>query len=163
MSFRHDFGERFIKANKYTAKVVFRNGKIYPHLSLPFELFQYRVACDKLIASLDLNSDRINMVIVDWNRRIRDIKVKYFPEVSYPALKGVELLPFHPPSQQGFIRGLRACPLKPHPAPLVKEQAKQTISFPLRDVIGNISSSCGNSKYLKLPTTPSLPPCVSQP
>ena len=88
MSFRHDFGERFIKANKYTAKVVFRNGKIYPHLSLPFELFQYRVACDKLIASLDLNSDRINMVIVDWNRRIRDIKVKYFPEVSYPALKG---------------------------------------------------------------------------
>ena len=82
LSFRHDFGDRFVKADKYTAKVVFRNGRIYLHLSLPFGLFQYGITCGKLIASFDLNSDRINMVIVDWNRRIRDIKVEHFPEIT---------------------------------------------------------------------------------
>ena len=70
------------KADKYTAKVVFRNGRIYLHLSLPFELFQYGVTCGKLIASFDLNSDRISMVIVDWKGRIRDVKSKHFPEVN---------------------------------------------------------------------------------
>ncbi|WP_456328189.1 IS200/IS605 family accessory protein TnpB-related protein [Archaeoglobus sp.] len=82
LSFRHDFGDRFIKADKYTAKVVFRNGRIYLHLSLLFELFRYGVTCGKLIASFDLNSDRINMVIVDRNGRIRDVKSKHFPEVT---------------------------------------------------------------------------------
>ncbi len=82
LSFRHDFGDRFIKADKYTAKVVFRNGKIYLHLSLPFELFKYGVTCGKLIASFDLNSDRINMIIVDWKGKIRDVKSKHFPEVT---------------------------------------------------------------------------------
>ncbi|WP_456327145.1 IS200/IS605 family accessory protein TnpB-related protein [Archaeoglobus sp.] len=82
LNFRLDFGGRFIKAEKYTAKVVFRNGKIYLHLSIPFELFQYGVTCGKLIASFDLNSDRINMVIVDREGKIRDVKVKHFPEVT---------------------------------------------------------------------------------
>jgi len=82
LEFRHDFGGRFVKSNKYTAKVVFRNGKIYLHLSVPFELFQYGVTCGKLIASFDLNSDRINMVIVDREGKIRDVKVKRFSEVT---------------------------------------------------------------------------------
>ena len=82
LSFRHDFGDRFIKADKYTAKVVFKNGKIYLHLSIPFELVQYGITYGKLIASFDLNSDRINMVIVDQNGKIRDVKTKYFPEVT---------------------------------------------------------------------------------
>ena len=82
LEFRHDFGGRFIKAEKYTTKVVFRNGKIYLHLSIPFELFQYGITCGKLIASFDLNSDRINMVIVDREGKIRDVKVKHFPEVT---------------------------------------------------------------------------------
>jgi len=38
LKFRHDFGDRFVKTDKYTAKVVFRKGKIYLRLSLPFEL-----------------------------------------------------------------------------------------------------------------------------
>jgi len=82
LEFRHDFGGRFIKAEKYTAKVVFRNGRIYLHLSIPFELVQYGVTCGKLIASFDLNSDRINMIIVDREEKIRDVKVKHFPEVT---------------------------------------------------------------------------------
>lgn len=82
LKFRHDFGGRFIKAEKYTAKVVFKNGRIYLHLSIPFELFQYGVACGKFIASFDLNSDRINMVIVDREGKIRNVKVKHFPEVT---------------------------------------------------------------------------------
>ena len=82
LNFRLDFGGRFVKSNKYTAKVVFKNGKIYLHLSIPFELFQYGVTCGRLIASFDLNSDRINMVIVDREGKIRDVKVKHFPEVT---------------------------------------------------------------------------------
>jgi len=82
LKFRHDFGGRFIKANRYTAKIVFRNGRIYLHLSIPFELVQYGITCGKLIASFDLNSDRINMVVVDREGRIRDVKVKQFPEIT---------------------------------------------------------------------------------
>ena len=82
LEFGHDFGGRFVKAEKYTAKVVFKNGKIYLHLSIPFELVQYGITCGKLIASFDLNSDRINMVIVDREKKIRDVKVKHFPEVT---------------------------------------------------------------------------------
>jgi IS605 OrfB family transposase len=82
LEFKHDFGDRFIKSDKYTAKIVFKNGRIYLHLSIPFKLVQYGITYGKLIASFDLNSDRINMVIVDKDGNIRDVKVKHFPEVT---------------------------------------------------------------------------------
>jgi predicted transposase len=75
LSFRHDFGDRFIKADKCTAKVVFREGKIYLHLSLPFELFRYGITFGELIASFDLNSDRVNVVIVDWGEKLGTLKL----------------------------------------------------------------------------------------
>ena len=52
------------------------------HLSIPFDYVRYGITCGKHIASFDLNSDRINMVIVDRNGEIRDVKVKHFPEVT---------------------------------------------------------------------------------
>ncbi len=81
LDFRHDFGGRFIKAEKYTAKVVFKNGRIYLHLSIPFGLFQYGVTCGKLIASFDLNSDRINMVIVDREERLEMLRLNTFQKL----------------------------------------------------------------------------------
>jgi len=64
---------------------VFRNGKIYLHVSVPIELylkyFGRGTARGKLIAGFDLNSDRISMVIVDDRGVIRDIKTEWFPEV----------------------------------------------------------------------------------
>lgn len=94
LEFRHDFGGRFIKADKYTAKVVFRNGRIYLHLTIPFELVRYGITCGKHIASFDLNSDRINMVILDRNGRIRDVRVEHFPEVpshGFPKNKAKDI------------------------------------------------------------------------
>ena len=74
------------KELSYTAKIVFRNGKIYLHVSVPLELylkyFGNGKARGELTASFDVNSDRINMVIVDRRGIIRDVKVKHFPEVT---------------------------------------------------------------------------------
>jgi len=46
------------------AKIVFRGGKVYLHVSVPIELylkhFKKGEARGKLIAGFDLNSDRIN-------------------------------------------------------------------------------------------------------
>ena len=82
LKFKHNFGERFIIAEKYTVKVAFRNGKIYLHLSIPFDYVRYGVTCGRLIASFDFNSDRINMIMVDRNGKIRDVKTRHFPEVT---------------------------------------------------------------------------------
>jgi len=64
----------------YTAKILFRDGKIYLHISVPIHLytafFSKGVAFGKNIASFDLNSDRINMVITDKQGVIRDMKTE---------------------------------------------------------------------------------------
>ncbi len=55
------------KRISHGARIVFRDGKIYLHLSIPIKLY---IKCfskgrtrGHLIAGFDLNSDRINMVI----------------------------------------------------------------------------------------------------
>jgi len=74
------------KKLSYTAKIVFRNGKVYLHISIPIELylkyFSKGRARGKLIAGFDLNSDRVNMVIVDRQGIIRDTKTEWFPEAT---------------------------------------------------------------------------------
>jgi len=58
---------------------------------------QYGVTCGNLIASFDLNSDRINMVIVDDDGKIRDVKVKH-PEVTshgFPKNKAIKFYQKH--------------------------------------------------------------------
>ena len=104
--FRVQFGEEYLplirelielaKARRasYGARVVFRDGRIYLHLSIPVDLylkhFRKGDAKGELIAGFDLNSDRINMVIVDRYGRVRDIKTAWFPEVTshgYPRNK----------------------------------------------------------------------------
>ncbi|WP_264890766.1 hypothetical protein [Vulcanisaeta souniana] len=74
------------KRVSYGARVVFRDGRIYLHLSVPLELylkfFRKGGAGGSLVAGFDLNSDRINMVIVDKCGRIRDTGTAWFPEVT---------------------------------------------------------------------------------
>ncbi|MCD6488922.1 MAG: IS200/IS605 family accessory protein TnpB-related protein [Desulfurococcales archaeon] len=98
MTFRVLFGKRYIplvkelvgkaltKKMSYTARIVFRSGRIYLHVSIPIELylkyFRKGVARSNLLASFDLNSDRINMVIADRLGFIRDVKTEWFPEVT---------------------------------------------------------------------------------
>jgi len=72
----------------YGATIVFNEGEYYLHLHIPLELYAKHtkpkiMVKDRahLIASFDLNVDRINMVIVDEEGKIRDVKNEYFPEV----------------------------------------------------------------------------------
>jgi len=75
----------------YTARILFRNGKIYLNLSVPTSLyiafFNKGVGHGNNIASFDLNSDRINMVIVDKHGVIRDTKTEWYPEVNRPGYR----------------------------------------------------------------------------
>ena len=96
VKFRVLFGKRYIplvdelvkkalsKRLSYTAKIVFKDGKVYIHLSVPIELYLKYFRKGKsegtLIASFDLNSDRINMIIVDRYGIMRDVKTEWFPE-----------------------------------------------------------------------------------
>ena len=96
--FKVVFGKRYIplvkelvekalsKKLSYTARIVFRNGKVYLHLSIPIELYLKYSSKGRtggsLIAGFDLNSDRINMVIVDNQGIIRDTRTEWFLEVT---------------------------------------------------------------------------------
>ena len=106
LTFKARFGEKYLslieelvkltrhKEISYGARIVFRSGKVYLHLSVPIGLYLKYFSKGKtkgnLIAGFDLNSDRINMVVIDRYGRIRDIKTEWFPEVAshgYPRSK----------------------------------------------------------------------------
>jgi len=74
------------KRASYSARIIFRNGKAYLSVSVPIQLylkyFKLGEAKGKLIAGLDINSDRINMVIIDDDGNIRDVKNEHFHEVT---------------------------------------------------------------------------------
>jgi len=76
----------------YNAKILFRNGKIYLHLSIPIELyikhFKKGEARGDNIACFDLNSDRINMVIIDRQGIIMETRTERFGEVNSPGYPG---------------------------------------------------------------------------
>jgi len=104
VKFRVLFGEQYIplirelaekslsRKASYTAKIVFRDGRVYLHLSVPIELylkhFKKGEALGKLIAGFDLNSDRVNTVIIDGYGVIRDVKTEWFPEVTSHGFPG---------------------------------------------------------------------------
>ncbi|WP_231963855.1 hypothetical protein [Thermococcus chitonophagus] len=75
---------------RYSKQVVLKNGKIYLHVQVPFEVYlRYygKTAEGRLYASFDLNSDRVNMVILDEAGIIRDVRVEHFPEVNSPGFR----------------------------------------------------------------------------
>jgi len=92
------FGERYIpllrelidlcekRVEGYGARIVFRNSEIELHLSVPLNLYLKHFSTPKrrgygLVAGLDLNSDRINMVVVDNDGKIVSLKSVRFPQV----------------------------------------------------------------------------------
>ncbi|MEM4476433.1 MAG: hypothetical protein QXS73_05660 [Desulfurococcaceae archaeon] len=98
LSFRARFREEYVPLVKelselakskncsYSARVIFRNGRMYLHLSVPVELylkyFRKGEAGGDLVAGFDLNSDRVNMAIVDEYGRIVDTRTARFPEAT---------------------------------------------------------------------------------
>jgi len=98
---RAKFGEKYLpllrelvelakqKKASYNARILFRDAKIYLHLSVPIQLylkyFKRGDALGEFIAGFDLNSDRVNLVIIDKYGRLVDVKTEWFPEVTSPG------------------------------------------------------------------------------
>jgi IS605 OrfB family transposase len=98
ITLRAEFGEKYLqllrelvdsakqKKLSYMARIVFREGDIYLHLSIPIQLylkyFKKGEARGRLIAGFDLNSDRVNLVIIDEHGKIVDVRTAWFPEVT---------------------------------------------------------------------------------
>ncbi|MFA4700868.1 transposase [Pyrococcus kukulkanii] len=91
LEFRMKTAEKFlpvildVQKFKYGAQVVLRNGKIYLHVQVPFGIYLKhlgKITRGRLYAGFDLNSDRVNMVILDETGIIRDVRVEHFPEVN---------------------------------------------------------------------------------
>ncbi len=93
------FGEKYVpllresvelgkkRIEGYGARIVFRHGRTELHLSVPVSLYLKYFSLPVrrgygLIAGLDLNSDRINMVVMDSNARIVAMKTVWFSEVT---------------------------------------------------------------------------------
>jgi len=92
------FGERYIpllrelvdlcekRVEGYGARIVFRNGMVELQISVPLSPYLKHFSTLKrwgygLVAGLDLNSDRINMVVVDSTGEIVSLKTVRFPQV----------------------------------------------------------------------------------
>ena len=92
------FGEKYLSPLKelvelakqkkvsYNAKIVFRSSRIYIHVSVPIHLylkhFKKADARGELVAGFDLNSDRINLAIIDKYGRLADAKTVWFTEIT---------------------------------------------------------------------------------
>jgi len=105
------FGEKYIpllrelidlcekRAEGYGVGIVFRSGKLELHISVPLNLYLKHFSLPKrqgcgLVAGLDLNSDRLNMVVVDGGRRIVSLKSMKFPQVvrhGFPRIKARDI------------------------------------------------------------------------
>ena len=101
------FGEKYIplllelveltkqRKDGYGSHIVFREGKVELHVSVPLNLYLKHFSLQRrrgygLVAGLDLNSDRINMLVMDSSGRIVTLKTTWFPEVTlhgYPRNK----------------------------------------------------------------------------
>ncbi len=73
------------KKEGYGARIVFREDRVELHVSVPLYLKHLSLPRRRgygLVAGLDLNSDRVNMVVIDSNARIVTMKTTWFPEVT---------------------------------------------------------------------------------
>lgn len=75
------------RVDGYGARVAFSEGGVELHISVSIHLHLKHFSLPKrrgygLIAGLDLNSDRINMAVVDFDARIVAMRTAWFPEVA---------------------------------------------------------------------------------
>ena len=98
ITLRAGFGEKYLpllrelvslakqKKLSYTARIVFRGDDIYLHLSIPIQLylkyFKKVEAKGGFTAGFDLNSGRVNLVIIDGYGEIVDVRTAWFPEAT---------------------------------------------------------------------------------
>jgi len=72
----------------FSASIILNDNRFYLHVTVPLEIVikhDHRPKVSeksKHIASFDLNSDRINMVIINSSGEILDVKNKHFPEIT---------------------------------------------------------------------------------
>ncbi len=82
------------KGLPYSASVVLNNNKYYLHIHLPLRLYAKHTAKTRvtakarLVAGFDINPDRICMVIVDSDGRLRDVRNEHFHEVVLAGFSG---------------------------------------------------------------------------
>jgi len=75
----------------YSAGVVLNNDEFYLHVTVPLEVVAKHgdhpkvSEKSKYIAGFDLNSDRINMAIINERGEIVDVKNERFPEITQPG------------------------------------------------------------------------------
>jgi len=96
---RARFGEKYIPLLRdlleltnqgkegYGARTAFRNKRLEVHVSVPLPLYLKHFSLPErrgygLVAGLDLNSDRINMAVIDSDARIVTLKTAWFPETT---------------------------------------------------------------------------------
>ncbi len=80
----------------YGARIVFRDRRLEIHVSVPLHLYLKHFSAPRregygLVAGIDLNSDRINMVVTDLNARIITMKTAWFPEVTLHGFPRIRL------------------------------------------------------------------------
>jgi len=72
----------------YSVGIVLNDGRFYLHVTVPLEVVAKYDRHPKIltksryIAGFDLNSDRINMVIINEKGEIIDVRNKHFPEIT---------------------------------------------------------------------------------
>jgi len=80
----------------FPSGIVLNNGRFYLYVTIPLEIYMKHDSHPKVsvnskyIAGFDLNSDRINMVIIDRDGEVIDVKNMHFPEITqhgYPQNK----------------------------------------------------------------------------
>ena len=80
-----------LKNYSYSAGISLRDGKYYVYLSVPMELYARVGEKEKVredaehIASFDINSDRINCVLLRKNGELIEVRNHHFPEVNSPG------------------------------------------------------------------------------
>jgi len=93
------FGEKYIplieeliefansRKESYGATISFRSGRIYIHLEIPLQLYLKHFSEPKqrgynLVAGFDVNSDRVNVAVLDLNASIIALKTFWYSEAT---------------------------------------------------------------------------------
>jgi len=79
------------RKESYGVAISFRNGKIYIHLEVPLHLYLKHFSEPKqrgynLVAGFDVNSDRVNVAVLDFNASIVALRTFWYSEVTSHGL-----------------------------------------------------------------------------
>ena len=132
---------------KHTARVVIkdygvRKNKLWIHgeiqLTIPIDFYykymtRYRKNIGRLYGGVDVNSDRINLAIVDSEGNLRDTYTFWFREVTargYPRRKArsVTGMRVHEMLKYAYHHGVKTCLLYTSPSPRDRQKSRMPSS-----------------------------------